>query len=60
MRRPFFEFYNSTESPLAAHVLARIGELYVIEGEIRGQPAEVRRAVRQQRSRPIVEELHVR
>ena len=59
MRRPFFEFYTSTESPLAAHVLARIGELYAIEDEIRGQPAEQRRAVRQLRSRSIVEELHV-
>ena len=59
MRRPFFEFYTSTESPLAAHVLLRIGELYAIEDEIRGQPAEHRRAVRQLRSRSIVEELHV-
>jgi transposase len=59
LRRPFFEFYHSTESPLAAHVLARVGELYAIETEIRGQPAEVRSAVRQQRSQPIVEGLHV-
>jgi len=59
MRRPFFEFYTSTESPLAAHVLLRIGELYAIEDEIRGQPAEHPRAVRQLRSRSIVEELHV-
>jgi transposase len=59
MRRPWFEFYTSTKSPLAAHVLARVGELYAIEGDIRGQPAEARRAVRQLRSRPIVEELHI-
>jgi len=57
-RRPFYEFYASNKSPLAAEALARIGKLYEIEAEIRGHPAEHRRAVRQQRSRPIVEALH--
>src|SRR5271169_3113357 len=55
MRRPFYEFYDSTKSPLAAEVLARIRELYAIETEIRGCPAEHRRQVRQEQSRPIVE-----
>lgn len=59
LRRPFYEFYVSTESPLAAHVLARIQQLYAIEAEIRGQPGEYRKQVRQERSRPIVEALHV-
>jgi transposase len=58
MRRPFFEFHASTQSPLAAKVLAEIARLYAIEAEIRGQPAERRRQVRQERSRPIVEALH--
>jgi transposase len=58
MRRGFYDFWVSTKSPLAAWVLARIGELYAIETEIRGQPAEHRRHVRQERSRPIVEALH--
>ena len=58
VRRPFYEYYTSTESLLAAEVLARIGKLYEIEAEIRGKPADVRRAVRQQRSRPLVEALH--
>jgi hypothetical protein len=57
MRRPFYQFFESTKSPLAAHVLARIRELYAIEAEIRGHPAEHRREVRQVRSRPIVEAL---
>jgi hypothetical protein len=58
MRRPFFEFYESTKSPLAGHVLARIRELYAIEAEIRGHPADHRQRVRQARSRPIVDALH--
>ena len=58
MRREFFQFHASTKSPLAAEVLARVAALYAIEVEIRGHPAEYRRRIRQQRSRPIVEALH--
>ena len=58
MRRPFYEFFTATQSPLAAEVLARIRELYAIEAEIRGHPAEHRRQLRHDRSRPIVDALH--
>jgi transposase len=57
-RRPFYEFHASTKSPIAAEALARIGKLYNIEADIRGQTAEQRCAIRHRRSRPIVEELH--
>jgi hypothetical protein len=56
-RRPFYEFFTSTQSPLAAEVLARIAKLYEIEAEIRGQRPEIRQVVRQRRSRPLVEDL---
>ena len=59
MRRKFYDFHASTKSPLAAEVLARIRALYEIEAEIRGHPADYRRQVRQERSRPIVDALHV-
>ncbi len=59
MRRYFYDFYVSTKSPLAAEVLAQIRDLYAIEAEIRRHPAEHRQRVRQARSRPIVEALHV-
>jgi len=59
MRRGFYDFYTSTQSPLAGDVLARIRDLYAIEAEIRGHPAEHRAQVRHDRSRPIVEALHV-
>jgi transposase len=58
MRRAFYQFYVSTKSPIAADLLARVASLYAIEAEIRGHPAEHRRQVRQERSRPIVEALH--
>jgi transposase len=57
-RRRFYEIYQATGSPLAEEALRRIGELYAIEGEIRGRPAEERRAARQERSKPLVGALH--
>jgi transposase len=57
-RRGFYEIHQSTGSPLAAEALRRIGELYKVEAEIRGRPAEERRTVRQERSRPVVDALH--
>ena len=57
MRRSFYEFYTSTKSPLAAEALTRIRSLYAIEAEIRGQSAEHRKQVRQERSRPIADAL---
>jgi transposase len=58
-RRPFYECFTSTQSPLAGEVLARIAKLYEIESGIRGQPPDVRQTVRQLRSRPLTEELRL-
>ena len=58
-RRQFFEIHQSSQSPIAGEVLRRIAELYRIEDEIRGQPPDARRAVRQNSSRPRVEALKV-
>jgi transposase len=57
-RRRFYEIHQATGSPLAEEALRRIGELYAIEAEIRGRPAEERRATRQERSKPLVDTLH--
>jgi transposase len=57
-RRRFYELHQASGSPLAEEALRRIGELYRIEAKVRGHPAEERRAVRQERSKPIVEALH--
>src|SRR5689334_12105995 len=57
-RRRFYEIHQATGSPLAEEALRRIGELYRIEAEVRGRPAEERRAARQERSKPIVDALH--
>jgi transposase len=39
-------------------VLRRIGELYKVETEVRGRPPDERRAIRHERSKPIVDALH--
>lgn len=57
-RRRLYEFHAATGSPLAADVLGRIRDLYAVEAEIRGHPADHRRRVRQARRRPLVEALH--
>ena len=57
LRRRFYEVYVGGNAPIATEALARIKLLYDIETEIRGMPAEVRRAIRQQRAKPVIEAL---
>jgi len=56
VRRKFYELADS--SPVAADVLRHIASLYAVEDEIRGLPADERRDARDQRSRPIVDDLY--
>ena len=55
VRRKFFELADT--SPVATELLRRIAQLYAIEDEVRGSPAEQRRQVRGERSRFIVDDL---
>ncbi|HEY7232230.1 MAG TPA: IS66 family transposase [Pseudolabrys sp.] len=57
VRRPFYELAAAGPAPIAREALERIAGLYAIEKEICGLTAEQRRAVRQDRSRPIIEDL---
>ena len=50
--------YISAGGGTAEEALKRIGELYAIEEEIRGKPEAERLAVRQSRSRPLLDSLH--
>lgn len=56
-RRKFFELHKAQGSPIAAEALKRIGALYVIEAEVRGQLPEQRRSVRAARAGPILAEF---
>jgi transposase len=57
LRRRFHKVHAHTGSPVAAEALLRIGALYAVEREIRGRPADERRAARQERSAPLVRDL---
>lgn len=57
VRRRFYELATAGPAPIASEALERIAGLYAIENDIRGRSAEERRAARQDRSRPIVDEL---
>ncbi len=57
-RRKFYDIYAANHSPIAAEAIQRIGALYAIEREIRGRLPSERAAVRQERSAPLLDELH--
>lgn len=56
-RRKIFENHEVSPTPLTTDLLERIKALYKIEDDIRGQPPEERRRQRQERSKPLIDEL---
>ncbi len=56
-RRKFYDIHVATQSPIAEEALHRIGELYDIEAQIRGQPPEQRQRTRQARAGPKLHAL---
>jgi transposase len=57
LSRRFYERAVAEASPIANQALQRIAALYRIEANCRGGEPDKRRAVRQERSRPLVAEL---
>jgi transposase len=57
-RRKFFDLHAATASPVALEALERIGALYQIETDIRGQLPEQRKAARQARAVPLLKDMH--
>ena len=57
LRRKFYEIFVGGNAPIATEALARLKKLYEIEADIRGLPPQVRRNLRQQQSKPIVDAL---
>jgi transposase len=56
-RRKFFEIAELKKAPIAIEAVRRIDALFAIERELNGMTAEGRRAVRAERSRPLVTAL---
>jgi transposase len=57
-RRKCYDVYMADRFPTALAALRRIGALYDIEREIRGDSAKVRRATRAERAAPLLQQLH--
>jgi transposase len=57
VRRRFYELAAAGPAPIATEMLERIAKLYAVESDIRGRPADERRAVRQEKSRLILDDL---
>ena len=58
-RRRLFEAHKFNGSEIAGQAVALIAKLYEIEREARELEPEARRLLRQERSRPIVDALHI-
>ena len=58
-RRKFDELIKDNQSPVALQAVQRIAWIYRIEREVQSLTATERLAVRQSRSKPLWEELHV-
>jgi transposase len=57
VRRKFHDLYEVHQSPIAKEALDRIGALYGIEREIRGRPPDERKTIRNERARPLLDDL---
>jgi transposase len=58
-RRKIFDIHQTKPTALTTDLLERIGALYAIEAEVRGQPPDTRRSARQDRTRPLIEQLRL-
>jgi transposase len=56
-RRKFHEIHVIHASPTTTEALERIRDLYAIEDQIRGKPADLRLTIRQTRARPLLDDL---
>ena len=57
VRRRSCELAAARPAPIASDALTQIGALYGVETDIRSRSAEARRAVRQERSRPVIDAM---
>ncbi len=57
VRRRFYEIAAGGSAPIASEALARVAELYRVEAEVRGHSADLRRAVRHEKSKPVLDAM---
>jgi transposase len=57
VRRRLYELAVADVAPIASEALQRIAAVYAIEKDIRGRGPDERRAIRRERSRPLIDDL---
>ena len=57
-RRKLFELAQLSQAPIAVEAVRRIDALFAIEREINATTVETRQTVRQERAKPLVDDLH--
>jgi transposase len=57
IRRKFVDVHQSQGSAIAEEAIKRIAQLYAVEKEARGQPPDIRHAIRQDKAKPILDDL---
>ena len=57
VRRKFVDIFTATNSATTGEVISRIGELYAVEKTAKGKSAEERAALRQERAKPVFDDL---
>ncbi len=57
-RRYFFDAKTGADGSIAEEALRRIGVLYDIERDIKGQSPDARHAARQERTKPLIDAMH--
>jgi hypothetical protein len=57
-RRKFFDLHAANKSQIAEHAIRQLAQVYEIEQQVKEMPEAQRLEIRQERSRPILEDLH--
>jgi len=60
IRRKFVDVFKSQGSHIVEQAIQRIAQLYAVEKEARGLPPDQRVAFRQQKAKPILDDLESR
>ena len=59
VRRKFVDEFERTGADIAKHAITQIAELYAVEKKARGKSPEERVALRQEKAKPVFDELEV-
>lgn len=56
-RRKIHDLHTARATATTTEALRRIGQLYAIEEQLRGQPLDRRKAIRQEQARPQLDDF---